>query len=417
MIVSVRTVVMGAVLATIAAGGPVRAGETAEEARTIHSQPSWILANDDVELAVTKVGGHMAPVTFARKSAVPIRPYYVSPWQDEHLQNLPAAVLGPLRGDFFCMPFGGNDAPRGGERHVPHGETATAEWTFAGRSREPDGTETLTLTLDTKVRPGKVTKQLALEPGEPVIYCRHVIEGFAGPTPLGHHATLAMPTHERALAVSVSPFRLGMTAPGVFSDPAKGEYQALASGSRFTDLTSVPSLFKEPAAVDCSRFPVRRGYADLLAVVADDEALAGTPAWTAAVNTQDHWAWFALRDPAVLPTTVFWIENGGRHGLPWNGRNSCLGLEDVCAFFAEGLVPSIEPNLLSAAGIRTAVALDASRPTEIRSIQGAVRVPEDFGRIRTIRFEDRGIVLVPEAGPPVSVPVRHRFVMERTPSR
>ena len=85
--------------------------------------------------------------------------------------------------------------------------------------------------------------------------------------------------------------------------------------------------------------------------------------------------------------------------------------------FAEGLVPSIEPNLLSAAGIRTAVALDASRTTEIRSIQGAVRVPEGFGRIRTIRFEDHGIVLVPEAGPPVSVPVRHDFLMERTPSR
>lgn len=184
-------------------------------------------------------------------------------------------MLVPLRGDFFCMPFGGNAEAKGSEQHVPHGESATETWQFAGREREANGTETLTLTLATKVRPGTVTKQLILTPGQPVVYTRHVIEGFAGPVPLGHHATLAMPEEEGAIAVSVSPFRLGMTCPGVFSDPAKAEYQSLASGEAFTDLTRVPSRWKQPAEVDCSRFPVRRGYADLLAVVADEKAAGG----------------------------------------------------------------------------------------------------------------------------------------------
>jgi hypothetical protein len=81
-----------------------------------------------------------------------------------------------------------------------------------------------------------VTKELSLVDGENVVYSRHLIEGFAGPTPLGHHATLAMPETEGAFRVSTSPFQFGMVAPGLFSDPAKAEYQALQIGGRFTDL-------------------------------------------------------------------------------------------------------------------------------------------------------------------------------------
>ncbi len=408
----ITEIVRDACLAAVVLCTPLAAAPVAPEERTIHGQPSWILATDDVELAITKHGGHMAPVTFDRKAGTPIRPYHISPWQDEGLENLPAAVLAPLRGDFFCMPFGGNAAPRGSERHVPHGETATAQWKLGSRSREADGTERLALVLDTHVRPGKVTKELFLMPGEPVVYSRHVIEGFAGPTPLAHHATLAMPEEEGVVRVSTSPFRLGMTCPGVFSDPAAKEYQSLASGQTFTDLAHVPSAFKTPADADCSRFPARRGYADLLAVVADEAKLGGWPAWTAAVNTQDHWAWFAIRDARVLPTTVFWIENHGRHGTPWLGRNNCLGLEDVCAFFAEGLVPSIEPNVLSKQGVRTAIALDAARPTEVRYAQGAVRVPEGFDEVKTIDFSTPGrIRLIATSGQAVTVPARHAFVM------
>ena len=376
----------------------------------IHSQPSWTLASNDVELAVTRLGGHMAPVTFDRRSAQPIQPYYISPWQDEPHDYLPAAVLVPLRGDFFCLPFGGNGEPVGSEQHVPHGEAATSAWSFVSRQREADGTDTLTLSLQTAVRPGTITKTLSIVTGQPVVYTRHLIEGFAGPTPLGHHATLAMPEQEGAVQISVSPFRLGMTNPGVFSDPAQGEYQALASGSTFTDLTQVPTIFQQPTEVDCSRFPTRRGYADLFTVVADIDALGGRPAWTAAVNTAEGWALFSLRDPAVLPATVFWIENHGRNGLPWHGRNTCLGLEDVCGFFADGLAASIRPNLLTELGVPTAIVLTADMPTDVRTIQGAVRVPAGFDRVRRINFQPGGIELVAESGASVSVPVRHEFV-------
>jgi hypothetical protein len=406
------TVIAVIVAATVTARGS--AADPQPQDRTIHSQPSWILANDDVEIAVTTLGGHMAPVTFDRRSVAPIQPYHISPWQDEGLESLPAAVLVPLRGDFFCLPFGGNAAALGTETHVPHGEAATGAWSFVGRDRKADGSETLTLRLDTKVRPGTITKELTLVPGQPVVYSRHVIDGFAGPAPLGHHATLAMPEEEGTIVVSVSPFRLGMTCPGVFSDPVNREYQSLASGETFTDLAHVPSRWKQPAEVDCSRFPARRGFADLITLIADEKALAGRPGWTAAVNTKDRWVWFALRDAAVLPATVFWIENHGRHGVPWNGRNNCLGLEDVCAYFAEGLVPSTTPNTLSQQGIRTAIDLDPKRPTEIRYAQGAARVPAGFDRVKMIDFSKPDqIELVADSGKTVTVPVRHDFVLSK----
>jgi len=378
---------------------------------TIHSQPSYLLESDAVSLAVTRLGGQLAPVTFGVDGPKPIDPYYISPWQDENHPAMPAAVLTPLRGDFFCLPFGGNAAAFNGEQHPPHGETATAEWSLASDAPLADGTSRLALSLETRLRPGRVTKEIFLRPGQPVIYQRHLIEGFAGPTPLGHHATLAMPDDEGIFAISTSPFRLGMTNPGVFSDPAIGEYQALALGATFTDLARVPSLFKEPAEVDCSRLPARRGYTDLLIVVADADALAGRPAWTAAVNTRDHWVWFSLRNPAVLPTTAFWIENRGRHSFPWNGRNQCLGLEDICGFFADGLVPSVEPNLLSQQGIPTAIKLTAENPTDVRSIQAAVPVPASFDRVAEIEFTDTGVVLVAASGEQVAVRLSHPFVM------
>ena len=47
------------------------AAEVATPKRTIHSQPSWIVATPQVEVAITRRGGHMAPVTFFSDSDRP----------------------------------------------------------------------------------------------------------------------------------------------------------------------------------------------------------------------------------------------------------------------------------------------------------------------------------------------------------
>src|SRR5436190_7502138 len=144
------------------------------EKRVIHSQPSWVISTPQVELAITEQGGQMAPVTFFRDTPKPVQPYHISPWQDEKLTNLPAPVLNSLRGDWFCVPFGGNSDAFHGEQHPPHGEVAGGTWQYAGLEKAA-GVTTLRLTIGTKVRLGSITKELSLVDGQNVVYSRDVI--------------------------------------------------------------------------------------------------------------------------------------------------------------------------------------------------------------------------------------------------
>ena len=381
--------------------------------RSVHSQPSAILATKDVEVAVTTRGGHMAPVTFFRSSDRPVQPYSVSPWQDEAPLPMPAPVLVTLRGDFFCMPFGGNSAEVAGEKHPPHGEIVGELWEVVGTKQAGD-VSTLTMEIDTKVRKGRVIKELSLVDGQNAVYSRHTIEGFAGRAPLGHHATLAMPEKEGAVRIATSPIRFGMTCPGVFSDPKQREYQALLPGAKWTDLAKVPVAWKGAADADLTRLPGRYGYADLVQLVNESSEKTGGPAWTTATFADEGYLWFALKDPAVLTTTVFWMENHGRHGHPWNGRNNCLGIEDATAFFADGLAASVSDNLLSKEGIATAVTLTADKPTTVNYIQGVVRIPEGFENVKTLEFAPGEVTFVATTGQRVTAPVRHEFLATGT---
>lgn len=383
--------------------------EEMETVREIHSQPCFILSNNQVELAVTRVGGHMAPVTFYRDGAQPVRPYYVSPWQDEPRQEMPAPVLVSLRGDFFCLPFGGNSDEVAGETHPPHGEVAGSEWSFVSSEQTGD-IATLTLALETKVRPGRVVKELSLVAGQNVVYSRHTITDFAGRVPLGHHATLAMPDKEGAVRIAVSALRFGRTYPGLFSDPKKAEYQSLLPDAKWTDLTQVPVAWQGSPAADLTRLPARLGHSDLVQLVNEPQSPTSGPAWTTATFTDDGYLWFSLKDQSVLNSTVLWMENRGRHSRPWNGRNQCLGLEDVTAYFADGLAASVEDNQLTANGVPTTIELNADRPTSINYIQGTARIPADFDIVHLLKFEPGEVTFRSASGKRVTVPVRHEFL-------
>ncbi|MFN5392448.1 MAG: hypothetical protein ACK5EO_00995 [Planctomycetota bacterium] len=384
--------------------------------KTIHAQPSYVLSNSQVELAVTLLGGHMAPVTFYRDTSEPIQPYHISPWQEEKGPEMPAAVLVPLRGDFFCMPFGGNSEALGSEKHPPHGEVASSHWIRKVTERAGSVSHT-SMTLETTARVGKVTKDIYLVDNQNVVYTKHTIEGFEGKVPLGHHATLAMSEQENSVHLASSPIRFGMTYPGVFSDPKQGEYQSLEPGKHWDSLAHVPVAWKGQKDADLSRLPARQGHADLVQIYNQPADAHQTPAWMTATFTDKGYVWFSLKDPSVLNSTVFWIENRGRHGYPWLGRNHCLGLEDVTAYFADGLKASVEPNAINQQGIKTALELTKKTPTEIRYIQGVVRVPQAFQVVKTIDFSPGQITLVSPDGLRVSAPVNHAFLSTGNPVR
>lgn len=371
-----------------------------------NSQEGWRIRSNKVELFITKNGGHVAPVHFCTDTDNPVQPYYLSPWQNEKIDEFPDPLLAPLRGDFFCMPFGGNSEEVDGEKHPAHGEVSSSQWTCSDLVQTNDVTS-LTLELETKVRPGKVTKQINLVAGQNVLYTTHKLEGYSGKMPLGHHSILSVPEEEGAIQISVGNFELGMTCPGLFSDPVNGEYQALALGATFTDLLRVPSLWKDPPFVDCSRFPLRTGFTDLVKLLKKPTDI---PAWTAAVYRSEGYLWFSLKCSAVLPASLFWMSNRGRHGFPWNGRNRCLGLEECCAWFADGLGPSVRPNSVTKAGFPTAIELSPDAPTSIHFIQGVAHVPPDFGKVEDVRFSPGTATFVSAEGQEVCVEVNHQFL-------
>jgi len=375
---------------------------------TIASQPSWVIGNDEVELAVTQLGAQMAPVTFCRASPAPVQPYFIAPWHAEKLADNTLPIERALRGDFFCMPFGANAVPADGETYPPHGEPPGAVWNLLGHGKTGRVTS-LEISFKPRLLSGNITKWIRLVDGQNAIYTQEILSGFKGPMPIGHHATLAVPEKEGSLRVATSPFSFGMTCPVLFSDPQKGQYQSFDIGKEFSDLRNVPLLWKNPAQADATLFPERTGFTDLLAICRKP-VWDGTPAWITASVQQDGYLWFSLKDPEVLPTTVFWIDNKGRHNPPWNGRSRCLGLEEVCGYFAEGLKASCEPNVLTRRGIPTAVMLSPEHPTIVNLIQGIVKIPDGFEAVRSVEFKPGAVTFISITGKEACAAINWEFL-------
>lgn len=359
--------------------------------RKIAGQQSWILNSDCAEAAVTELGGHLGPVTFSvgeRK----IRPFNVAPWAVETSAKNLQPILRSLRGDFFCMPFGGNAASWRGEQHPLHGETANANWQFLNADSNDDMVE-LKLSCVTTIRPAQVEKLIRLRKGESAVYSRHVIGGGSGPMNFGHHAMLKFPSKEGSGTISTSPIVFGQVYPGFFENPVLGGYSSLKSGAEFSALNKVPLAAGGHA--DLSGYPAREGFEDLVMISSDPNT---DFAWTAVTFQEDGFVWFALKDPRVLASTVLWHSNGGRHYPPWNGRHRyVLGLEEVTSYFHDGLAESVRKNSLNSKGIPTFRKLTPKQPLVVNLIMAVAAVPKRFGQVTQI-VPEPGCVILHGAG-------------------
>ncbi len=379
---------------------------------SIAGQKSWRIQTPKVEAYVSMTGGHLAPVLFDLGAGRRVQPFSIPPWADETIDPSTPALVRVLRGDFFCLPFGGNEAAFNGESHPPHGESANGDWKLTDFRVKKDRT-TIFLSLKTAVRDGRVDKRIVLRPDHTVVYQQHVVYGMTGAMPLGHHANLKFPDKEGAGLISTSRFVKGQVLPVPFESADRKGYSALKPGATFETLASVPTVFGD--VTDASRYPARRGYEDLLMVATDPSATLG---WTAVVFPQDGWMWFAIKDPKILRNTVMWISNGGRHYAPWNGRHvNVLGLEDVTAYFHLGLKPSVEPNPWSEAGFPTSVALnpDPKKPLVVNYIVGVAPIPAGFDRVTSItpKKDNKSVIISSENGGSTEVPVDLSFLKSK----
>lgn len=88
----------------------------------------------------------------------------------------------------------------------------------------------------------------------------------------------------------------------------------------------------------------------------------------------------------------------------------CLGLEDVTAFFADGIAASTRENLFTKEGVATAIELSAVKPTSVNYIEGVTKIPSGFENVRTLEFARGKVTFISTTGQRVTAPVRHEFL-------
>jgi hypothetical protein len=278
--------------------------------------------------------------------------------------------------------------------------------------RSGHGTTRLRATLEMKFRPGRVTKDIMLRDGHSAIYQRHTLEGLAGPLTLGHHPMLKFPETENSGLISTSGFSVGQVFPEPLGVPAQGSYSALKPAARFTRLDRVPLALG--GHTDLSRYPARRGYDDLVQLLTRP---AQPFAWTAVAFPEQGYAWFALKDPRVLNSTLLWISNGGRYAAPWNGRHTAvMGLEEITGYFDYGVAASVKRRFSVRPAHATTWPQRSDRPLVVNYIMALAAIPRGFGRVRAIVPVPGGVELRAGAARPVRAALDTGFLSCQTPA-
>jgi hypothetical protein len=341
------------------------------------------LAGDRVRLAVTATGGQLDRVEFATERG-PVTPLHTAPWAAETLPPEIPPMLRVLRGDFFCAPFGDSDVLP--EEQRPHGTTANGNWLL--RAQQPTAVE---LELDRPVAGARVVKRVFTRAGQPLVYQEHTFTRGNAQLPLGHHAMLRA---DEPLHLSFARWVWGGTPPTPLEPDPRSGRSRLTYPQRFERLDQVQRDTGQ--FVDLGTYPALEDADDLAMLVSDPQQPL---AWSAAVAPRAGWAWFSLRNSAVLGNTTLWLSNGGRSYAPWNSRHRrVIGIEDMTGFFHLGHRASLAPNAVTAAGYPTTVALAAERPTVVRYAFGVVAVPAGFTRVARLEAESTGVTLCDAAG-------------------
>ena len=339
----------------------------------------WRMSSNCASLAVSRQGGLLGPVVFQIRGRR-VKPLATTSWPPAAVPPGQPHVLRYLRGDFFCAPFGANAAPYQGEKHPMHGESLELGWSLVRRNQDARGAS-LVARVRTKIRGGTITKHLWLPRDETAVYSRHILTGYAGPMPVGHHAMIAFEPGEVG-RLGCSAFRIGQVRPEPFESPSHGGYSSLKTGTHFRSLRSV--RLANGGFTDLTHYPARAGFDDLALVASKPAPIA----WTAITLPHRRCLWFGLKDPAVLASTVFWFSNGGRHYPPWSGMHRrVLGIEEVTACFDLGLAESAHANVLTRRGVPTAMHLKADRPTVVNYLFAVTPLPRGFDRPVTASFE------------------------------
>lgn len=345
---------------------------------------SYVVESNRTCARVTEIGGHVtAEFQLGGKT---VDPFFVAPWWGEGRKELAGTCDDPLRGVFFCFPFGmsGN---YGGINRPCHGFVPARAWEFCEETRE-DG-HTLTMSIQVPEEHAEVRQSVTVRDGETVLYLSDTVTGAEGAYPVGFHPTLRIPETPCSAIVDLSPYERCMTAPTHIEDPAKGGYCALPKDYEVTDETAVPTVYGE--TVNLKRQPFTRGFDDIYMYVFDQSR--DFDYGTISVPSEGY-LYFQLKNPAQLSNSMIWTSYCGRHYAPWNGRvNGCIELGAATNYFFYGLPGANARDPLTDAGFVMHHMFDGS-PREYKLICGVVEIPADYPGVASIAKKDAETITI-----------------------
>ncbi|KVZ01697.1 hypothetical protein [Burkholderia ubonensis] len=340
----------------------------------MESESVWHLEWAHGAFDVHAQGGMLGGVAFVVGDRI-VRPFYEPPWLDEPAPR-PDGLLGVMRSEFACVPFGvpyadagpsvdgladgwrdavatpvaAHDAPLDPSDDLQHGYGCIGQWTCVRR-----GALDIEIALDYPAGSpiARLTRTIRADPHRPALDVVLRIDARAGARrPIGLHPNLALPALAGAFRIEPDAFRFGVVHPG---GPEPGVSLG-RPGATFETLDRVPLADGGHRAFD--RLPFADATEEIVQLCGID---GGVTLHDEVAGTACRLTW----DAAALPSLLLWISNRGRTHAPWNGRNLCVGVEPVASAFELGCAASLAPNPINARGVATAVTLDPARPLEI----------------------------------------------------
>jgi hypothetical protein len=311
------------------------------------------LAWDHGCIAVQSLAAMVGPATFVLPDGRQAQPFQIAPWTFEPEAVSQPAVLRRLRGEWPCVPFGGDakrDLPPGWSptgatfpgADIFHGPSSAGEWRFVEAAQ---GTIAMALDYPDSHPVKAVKRRVTPDPRAAAIDFELEIEARAPcALPIGLHPTFRMPAKLGALRLEPARYDHVRTFP-VTVEPGATLFPP---DVRFDRLEAAPTL--GGGAVDASRLPFDGSIEELLLLVNCDGGFALT-------DSANGWRVRMTWEKRHFPCTLLWISNRGRQAYPWSGRHLALGVEPICGAFDLGPAVSNAPNPISAAGAPTALRL------------------------------------------------------------
>ncbi|MGI9367144.1 MAG: hypothetical protein ACR2O8_18335 [Rhizobiaceae bacterium] len=338
-------------------------------------------------------GGNISNLEISTSSERVLHPLHKAFWVDgpDQLPSQVSLVERQLEGDFFCAPFGANpDSPI-------HGWTANGLWNPVElRTSGNSNSTSRSYELDQLVQGAKVTKTLTLKEGHPFLYQNHQFTGGDGHIPIAHHAMIRVPGGAR-LSFSQKSFGVTPQVP-LETDPSRGG-SLLSYPQRFDSITHVATGRGE--SVDISHYPFAREHEDIAVLL---ESSNSRLAWSAALASRDGFLFFAIKDPDILPQTLLWMSNGGRHYSPWDSKHDCvLGIEEAATSCHRSGGFASAPDKGSD-GLACGLNLLQQGSTDIRYGFGAIPAPQGWSQISDIRMSADNIVIEDVSGATETLP-------------